>query len=158
MENMVRLWTHGETTSVDQDTDAGYDAFLYADQDSVDLPADLCDEYYAAWASSDYMGSFFAYVQQFIIRYTPVPAFAVNLTDEDRAIFARRWMQKTFPNFHAMLEGDHSDYDVMLTLREICESHGSFAIDDLNIIERDSYVFWIGECSAAYEFDPIYHV
>ncbi len=57
----VRLWTHGETTSVTQMEDSGYDERLYAHKHSLILNAERCDRLYSEWAASDYEGGFYEY-------------------------------------------------------------------------------------------------
>ena len=60
---IIRLWTHGETTHINQVEDAGYDERLYAHCDSIPLEQDRCDDLYHQWAASDFMGSFYNYVK-----------------------------------------------------------------------------------------------
>jgi len=154
METNVRVWRDGETSTVNLEHCAGYDQIYNADTDSVIVDVDRCDALYNEWSASDYMGSFFNYVCRSLHQNSFVP----ELTFEDKMIFARRWKEKTFPNFHCMLEGDHSDFAIMQVLNECTEMHGGkICADDLNLIERNSYVYWISACEPDYDFDPIYY-
>jgi len=57
-----------------------------------------------------------------------------------------------------MIEGDHADAKIFDLLAEFCEAfdHG-IGPDDLNVIEEQSYVYWIGQCDPGYSFDPHYY-
>ena len=118
------------------------------DVGSLMVRADKVDDYYSQWAASDYAYSFFRYVKM-------IQSGKVDLTDEDKEIFAQAWRSDGYPSFDHMLQGDEHDAEIFDMLAESAAENGGRTPDRAHAyIEECSYVHWAGQCADSFDFTP----
>lgn len=144
---LVRVWPDSSTTyAADLRLAHIYDK-------SIVLSQDRCDAYYSKWAASDYTGSFFDFVHCYETNGRCHKR--VELTPEDRAIFARLWIHGKTPPI-TMIEGDIHDTEIMALLGECAAANDGHTTDkDLEYIEEATYIYWAEQCDPDFDFDPI---
>lgn len=115
---------------------------------SLMVRADLVDEYYSTWCASDYPNSFYRYVKM-------IQSGKVDLTDEDKEIFAAGWRSDGYPHYDHMLQGDSNDAEIFDMLAESAAENGGRTTNRAHAyIEECSYVYWAGQCADSFDFTP----